>query len=200
MYNEPVMTMIETSRLRLPLMSEPFLEACIRDDLQAAGTELGLSVPHTLLDRNDLLRFRLTQLQSDPTYYPFALRAIMRRDTNEMVGIISFHAPPDSADLAANGLKGLELGYSVFEPYRRRGYVQEASLGLIKWAKENHGVETFIVSISPKNNASTALAKKLGYVKVAEQIDQVDGLEEIYVLEGRALDSALNLLEYTPDN
>lgn len=42
--------------------------------------------------------------------------------------------------------------------------------------------------------------EKLGYVKVAEQVDQVDGVEEIYALEGRALDNALNPLKYTPDN
>lgn len=37
------------------------------------------------------------------------------------------------------------------------------------------------------------LANKLGFIKVAEQLDPEDGLEAVYVLEGETLQAALTL-------
>jgi RimJ/RimL family protein N-acetyltransferase len=45
------------------------------------------------------------------------------------------------------------------------------------------GVERFILSISPDNHPSTALARSFGFQQFGEQIDEEDGLELLYRLE-----------------
>ena len=72
-----------------------------------------------------------------------------------------------------------EFGYTVFPPYRRRGYAREASIALMDWARQTHGVTRFIVSIRPDNVASQALAASLGFVRIGSHLDEVDGLEDI---------------------
>ena len=99
-----------------------------------------------------------------------------------MVGQIGFHAPPGSPDLQAIAPGGIEYGYRIYPPYRGRGYAKEAARGLMAWAVEQ-GVTSFVVSIRPNNAPSQAIARSLGFVKVGEQIDEVDGLEEVFLLK-----------------
>jgi ribosomal-protein-alanine N-acetyltransferase len=95
-----------------------------------------------------------------------------------MIGHIGFHGPPENGSL--------EMGYSVFEPFRRQGIALEAALAMIAWACAEHGIRRFILSISPNNGQSLALAEKMGFHRIGEQMDEEDGLE--YVFE-RVLDS-----------
>lgn len=185
--------MIQTERLLLPLMSERFLEACLDGDVKAAEAEIGLTIPEEWFARKSFIGLRLAQLRQDETFRPFSPRAITLKNVGEMVGDINFHTPPDPAYLREMGISGIELGYTVFGPYRRQGYAQEALLGLMRWAHQNQGVKTFVVSVSPQNTASVQLTNKLGFMKVAEQLDPEDGLEEVYVLEGGTLQAALAL-------
>ena len=50
----------------------------------------------------------------------------------------------------------------------------------MRWAAEQPDVTCFVLSISPENAASLALAQKLGFVRIGEQMDEVDGLEWIF--------------------
>ena len=94
------------------------------------------------------------------------------RATTAMLGHCGFHDRPQS------GL--LELGYTVLEPHRRRGYAAEAIHALMDEAADEHGVHRFRLAISPTNEASTSLALHLGFDCVGEQIDPDDGLELLY--------------------
>ena len=47
------------------------------------------------------------------------------------------------------------------------------------WAQQQ-GVKRFVLSISPQNQPSLRIAAHFGFVKIGEQIDEEDGLEEIY--------------------
>ena len=81
-----------------------------------------------------------------------------------------------------NGKESLatEMGYTIFEPWRRQGIAYEAILAFIAWAK-TEGLESVILSIQPANIASLALATKLGAVQIGSQIDEKDGPEDIYL-------------------
>lgn len=68
----------------------------------------------------------------------------------------------------------------MFEEYRRQGFAYEAAGALMNWARTEHGVKRFVVSISPENTPSLALAAKFGFRKIGSHIDEVDGLEEIF--------------------
>jgi hypothetical protein len=48
-----------------------------------------------------------------------------------------------------------------------------------------------VISVSPANAASTTLAAKLGFEKIGGHVDEADGYEDIYLLEGESLRQAL---------
>jgi RimJ/RimL family protein N-acetyltransferase len=54
---------------------------------------------------------------------------------------------------------------------------------MMRWAREVHEVRRFLLSISPKNAPSLALALKLGFSQVGKQMDLEDGLEYVFELQ-----------------
>lgn len=107
------------------------------------------------------------------------------RSECRMIGHTGFHARP--AGIRTDPLlpASVEFGYVVFEKDRRQGYAREACSALMEWAYRQHGVTRFVVSISPANMASLALARGLGFERIGCHIDEEDGLEDI--LERRIL-------------
>lgn len=172
---------VETLRLRLVLMDMALFDLCLagnRTQVLACG---GFEVADEWLDEADYIRKRRAQLAANSEYGPWCVRAIVLKDTNKMVGQIGFHAPPGSPDLEKTAPGGIEYGYRIYPPYRGRGYAKEAARGLMDWAI-SQGVPSFVVSIRPNNAPSQAIARGLGFVKVGEQMDEVDGLEEVFLL------------------
>jgi RimJ/RimL family protein N-acetyltransferase len=102
------------------------------------------------------------------------------RASKTMIGHIGFHTPPRPAYLADIAADGVELGYTVDAGHRRQGYAREAALVLMHWAYAKHGQKCFVLSISPTNVASNAMAKSLGFVECGSHMDEEDGLEIIF--------------------
>ena len=100
-----------------------------------------------------------------------------------MVGHVRFHSRPDPDYLAPYARQAVEYGYVVFAAHRRRGYAEEALVGLMRWARQTHGVDRFVVTIEPGNAASIQLAAKLGFTRIGEHVDPVDGIEYVYLLD-----------------
>lgn len=173
---------IITPRLRLVLMTPACLQACVAGDWPQAERELGVSIPADLAEEKDLLAMRWADCQADPTYRPWSLRAILGGNPLQFQGHIGFHARPGAPHLAAYAQHGIELGYTVFPAYRRQGIAQEALQALISWACQQAPVDRAILSISPDNRPSLALAKKLGFAQIGQHIDPEDGLEWVYAL------------------
>jgi RimJ/RimL family protein N-acetyltransferase len=121
-------------------------------------------------------------MEKDPAYEPWSLRAMVLRSERSMVGHIGFHTAPGDEYLAPYSPGAVEYGFTVFEPYRRRGYAREAALAMMHWAGEVHNQQTFVVSIRPDNGPSLGLAAQLGFVKIGHHIDEVDGWEDIFQL------------------
>ena len=157
-------------------MSVPFLEALSRNDVAAATREIDAIVPSWLPDELDLfVQYRLATLRVTPSARPWLGRALVVSEddgTRRVIGTAGFHAPPD-----AEGR--VEIGYRVDPAYRRQGYALEAVVGLFDWAAAQD-VHRFIASISPDNEASLALAAKLGFRQIGQQMDEVDGLELVF--------------------
>ena len=163
-------------------MTPAFLRASLRRNAAEASEQIRLKVPDTWPDIESVLALRLEQLESNPALQPWLLRAIGLRDSGEMIGHIGFHTSPGAGYLGQWSPRGVEFGFTIFPAYRRRGYAREASLALMQWAQETHGVHSFVVTISPNNVASLALAVGLGFVRVGEHEDEVDGREDVFVL------------------
>jgi len=127
------------------------------------------------------LRRRLEQVAGDPGSAPWLLRAMVRRETRELVGRIGFHGRPGDNSLAAPD--GLELGYAVEPVFQRQGFAEEAIRGMMAWAR-TRSVDHFVVSIGTSNGPSLHLAAKLGFAEVARVIDEEDGAEIVFELRG----------------
>ena len=173
---------ILSERLELVSMSPAIVEALLAGrDAEAArliGGRLGDGWPGR---HERFFRLRLGQMQGEPSVQQWLVRALVLRDGREVIGHAGFHGPP-----GVNGPSlpdAVELGYEVFEPLRGRGLATEATSALIDWAREEQGIRRYVLSISPENEPSLAIAARLGFVRTGEQWDDEDGLELVFELE-----------------
>jgi RimJ/RimL family protein N-acetyltransferase len=172
---------IETKRLLLRLMPLEALHATIAGNRDAAAQHLQLHVPDDWMAEGWLAQLRFDQWQQDPAYGPWSVRAIALRQSGDMIGYINCHGAPDPVLREGMAPNGVEIGYMLFEPWRRQGYAFEAIRGFNAWANA-HGVDSVVLSISPGNQASLALADKLGAEKIGSQIDEKDGPEDVHLV------------------
>jgi len=180
-------------------MSEQFLEASLNNDSAGAEALIGFQIPPEWFREKAIMARRLRDSRSDPAYKPWSLRAVGLNASGVMIGRIGFHTRPDPEYLREFVSDGVELGYGIFSEYRRQGFAQEAIQSMLHWAATQHGVSRFVVSIAPANDASMALARKLGFVRIGGHQDEVDGFEEVYSLSGAALERFLAQPEITAD-
>ncbi|SHO46427.1 GNAT family N-acetyltransferase [Desulfopila aestuarii] len=168
---------LTSPRLELILLNTEFMEAMLIGDLHIAENIGGFHIPKELMLSRSLLTMRLEQLHHIPEEHPWLLRAIVLRESQTMCGHIGFHSRPGPEDLRDIAADGVELGYSVGENFRRQGYAKEAACTLMKWAFEYHQQRSFVLSISPGNAASLAMARSLEFAEIGSHIDEEDGLE-----------------------
>jgi RimJ/RimL family protein N-acetyltransferase len=172
---------IRTSRFELVSMSLSFMRLLLARDVDGAAAEIEASVPPDLPDQLDnFLQFRIADLSGDPAAQPWLGRAIVLTDadgTRQIVGSAGFHAPPD-----ADGR--VEIGYRVEPAYRRNGVATEVVRALFDWSAREHGVTRFRAAVAPDNVASLAIVERLGFRQVGDQIDDIDGKELVFELDG----------------
>lgn len=171
---------IATARLDLVYMSQEFLEACLAGEHERAEELLGLRIPMEWHEHSALINLRLAQSIEDPDYIPWLPRAIGLRDAGVMVGYFNFHSSPGPEYLSTLSPGGIEFGYEIFAAHQRRGYAQETLVGIMEWSHRAHNMKRFVLSISPTNIPSLGLARKLGFVKIGEHMDEEDGLEDVF--------------------
>ena len=175
--------MISTQRLDLVCLTPALLHASLEGDRHFVERELDARLPEDWPADPSVLRLRLDQLRGDPGLQPFVMRAMRLREEARVVGHIGFHSRPGPPYLDELAEGGIELGYTVYAPDRRRGFASEACAGLMDWATRVHGVTRFVVSIGPSNRPSLALAKRLGFERVGSVVDASDGPEDVFVRE-----------------
>lgn len=162
-------------------MSLSFMRLLLARDLEGAAREIGASVPPDLPDRLDnFLQFRITDLTDDPAAQPWLGRAIVLTDadgTRKIIGSAGFHSPP------AVGRR-VEVGYRVEPDFRRQGVATEVVRALFDWSAREHGVTRFRAAVAPDNMPSLALIERLGFRQVGAQIDDIDGKELVFELDG----------------
>lgn len=177
-------TVIPTERLDLVLLSPAALDAMVAGRFEDASAQIGARNPRWPEPLDFLPIFR-ERIAAYPGAAEWLARAIVLREpAREVVGHIGFHVPPD-------GTGTVEIGYTVFEAHRARGIATEAARALVSWAFRE-GVSRVVASISPDNAPSLAVAARLGFRRVGEREDEVDGLEFIFELpRGAWRDEAL---------
>ena len=162
-------------------MSMRFMRLLLARDVDGAAAEIGAAVPAGLPDQLDtFLQFRIADLEVDASAQPWLGRAIVLTDADgsrRIIGTAGFHAPPD-----AEGR--VEIGYRVIPAHRRQGVATEVVRALFDWAAREHGVQRFRASVSPLNMPSLAIVRRFGFRQVGVQIDDIDGKELVFELDG----------------
>jgi len=108
------------------------------------------------------------------------IRAAVTRSHPTMIGRVGFHAPPD-----VDGV--VEIGYEIDARHRRQGFGLECATHMIECAEQLGCVAAVRASIAPGNVPSLRIAERLGFRRIGEQIDEIDGLELVF--ERRAASS-----------
>lgn len=173
---------IRAERLELVWLSPELLEALLAGRREEAERLGGFAIPAGWPDEHDgrFLALRLRQTLEEPSRGPWYVRAIVLPDERRMIGHIGFHGPPGVN--ARRDPDAVELGYTVFPEYRRRGYATEAVRALLAHAGA-HGVGRFVASVAPDNEPSLAIVRRLGFVEVGRHWDEEDGEELEFELD-----------------
>lgn len=161
-------------------MSPAILRASLEGRLAEAERLLGAALPRDWPggpERARTMRWRLDEITARPAAQPWLLRAIaLREPERRVVGHIGFHDPPGPE-------RKVEVGYSVWPEYRRRGFALEAVKALFGWATVEHGIRHFVASVGPWNEPSLGLVRQLGFVQTGSQMDEFDGEELVFELQ-----------------
>ena len=173
---------IETDRLVLRLVPLAALASTAAGNIKPTKALVGKHLTEEWFEDSWVYQLRYDQWMADPTYAPWSVRAIASKETGDIVGNMNCHHKPMPFILDGHEFLAVEMGYTIFEPWRRQGIAFEAILAFAAWAK-SEGVACIIISISPENLPSLALAKKLGAKQIGSQIDEKDGPEDIYLFK-----------------
>ena len=170
--HEPV---IHTARLELHHISAPDLITLFeeRDDSSAISGRGFTNPLRVLIDFQGPVAWRVPQVKADPACNKWFVRWIVLKDNQEIIGSTSFHGAPDSAGM-------LEIGLGIETEYQNQGFAKEALLGMWRWALAFPEVQTFRYTVSPDNAASIAVINYFGFDFKGQQMDEIDGAENIY--------------------
>lgn len=173
---------IETPRLTLRLVPLAGLVATVGKDMPACRRMIGTQLTEDWFEDSWVADLRLKQWKADPGYAPWSIRAICLRSSGTVIGHMNAHAVPELHTQDGESGSLVEIGYTIFAPWRRQGYAYEMVCGYAQFAS-TRGLRWLRLSIAPGNEASLALARKLGVRMIGSQIDEIDGPEDIYLLD-----------------
>lgn len=177
------MSSILTKRLELRQLTETFLTHSLEHDHTNAISACDFIVPSEWHDETRFITLRRDQYRNEPNFRSWGVWAIVDRGTREMLGHIGFHSPPDPEYLRPYTEGAVEFGFTVYPRHRGQGIATEAARTLIDWAHREMNQRRFIVSISPMNAPSLAVARKLGFVQIGSWDDPEDGIEHVFQLD-----------------
>jgi RimJ/RimL family protein N-acetyltransferase len=167
---------ITTRRLELIPLSPDAVELLIEGDRAGAMQKVGVTFPDefpTPGERDGFLPIQLQRMRDAPERRDWLARLMVSVKDRSAIGHCGFHGPPEMIGRA-------EIGYTVFTPYRGQDYAKEAAAALVEWAFRQGESEVY-ASVAPDNAPSLAVVHCAGFIEIGTQIDEVDGLELVFV-------------------
>lgn len=96
-------------------------------------------------------------------FYEYGIWAVTERSSDKLVGKAGI------ADFCGEeGLRGLELGYHIFTPWRRKGYGREACREILNYTVSRFDDPVY-TRIDASNEASIRLAEELGFHPIVQK-------------------------------
>ena len=136
----------------------------------------GFSDPHKyFLNNRNSIPYRINQVRKDPEVAKYLLRVAVLRESMEIIGSVGFHNLPDINCM-------IEIGFGIDPAFQNKGYGKQLLHGMWNWVLKDQRVKTLRYTVSPTNLISKQIIQKLEFDLVGEQLDDVDGVEEIYEL------------------
>lgn len=123
---------------------------------------------------------RIADVRAHPDNIMWYYRLIVLRESDELIGSISFHAPPDH-----NGM--IEVGLGITTERQGLGFATEALRGLWNWAAQRSDVSVVRYTVRPDNAPSQAIISHYPCDFLGQQIDEEDGPEDIYEIPTQRL-------------
>lgn len=162
-------------------MTPEFLASVLQGRREEAAALLEVELPDEFPSKHDrgFLELRLRQMREDERFLTWCPSAVVLDGL--MIGHAGYHGPPGTN--STQNPEAVEYGYQIFPDHRGRGYATQAATMLMDLAEERAGIRHFVLAVSPENEPSLAIVRKLGFVRTGEQIDEEDGLEHIFELE-----------------
>jgi RimJ/RimL family protein N-acetyltransferase len=169
---EPV---IETLRLELHHISaQGIIELLENEADTAAIAGRSFTNPYkVLLRESGPLGWRVPQVKENPGVNKWFVRFIVLKSSHEIIGSTSFHGVPDE-----NGM--MEIGLAIEEEFRNQRHAREALAGMWRWVCNQPEVKILRYTVSPDNLASIAVINYFGFDYMGQQMDEIDGPENIY--------------------
>lgn len=171
MHEEPIFT----ARLELHHIPVLGLIALFEDkDDRLAIVGRDITNPHqNLIASTGPLAWRVPQVKESPEVNKWFVRFIVLAQSREIIGSTSFHGAPDSSGM-------IESGLGIEDAFQRQGFAKEALTGMWLWACEFPEVKTLRYTVSPDNLASIKVIEFFGFQFMGQQMDEIDGPENIY--------------------
>jgi RimJ/RimL family protein N-acetyltransferase len=142
------------------------------DRLAIAGRDF--TNPHrNLIASPGPLAWRVPQVKENPEVNKWFVRFIVLASSREIIGSTSFHGAPNSSGM-------IEIGLGIEDAFQRQGFAKEALKGMWLWACDFPEVKTLRYTVSPDNLASIKVIEFFGFQFMGQQIDEIDGPENIY--------------------
>lgn len=142
------------------------------DRLAIAGRNF--TNPHqNLIASPGPLAWRVPQIKENPDVNKWFVRFIVLAESREIIGSTSFHGAPDSTGM-------IEIGLGIEDAFQGQGFAKEALTGMWLWVCDFPEVKTLRYTVSPSNTASIKVIEYFGFAFMGQQIDEIDGPENIY--------------------
>ena len=156
------------------------LTALLHGDMAHAGAITGVALPGYFMDSTlqRVWRLHRDRLLVVPDSGPWSVHVAIVKREDIAVGHGGFHGPPDDEGR-------VEVGYSVAQTHRRRGYARAIVAELMRRAAEHHAVHRVRATIAPDNVASLRTIAGIGFSQVATRLNDQGQPECIFEAPAR---------------
>lgn len=159
---------LETERLILIPFTQDICENILYNDyelLYEQGYKRGKGWPD--LDVMDTIPKIIGKLSINNYVTGFESWLIIKKDTREIIGDVGFKGYNFE-------FQNVDIGYGIITEERGKGFAQEASRELIRWAFSQEIVREITAKCFSDNVESINLLKKLGFSPIYENEDVID--------------------------